>query len=322
MTSQSQRPLPDVEASDLKRHLDALAAEVDPVQGIFGPGSLMWMVGRESVLVLAGGRAALLQLAHPYVAQGVAHHSEVLADVQGRFRRTLSYVYNMTFGDLDSALNLSRRVFALHRRVNGRLEDSAGRYAQGDRYTALDPHALFWVAATLWDTSILIFEKTIRPLSRLEKHRYYQEAKVFARLFAIPDEAIPPDWDAFRRYFDRMLVSSTLAVSPAAKTLAQSVFTAPRPAAEPLFAWMRVFTAGLMPGHLREAFDLPFTPRERAVYAASIRAMKLGLHRLPAPVRFCPAYQNAGRRLRGEEGIDPVSDFMAKGLLTLLDRRT
>ncbi len=314
-------PMPEVEAADLKRHLDALSAGADPVTGVFGPASLMWTVGRESVLVLAGGRAALLQLAHPYVAQGVAHHSQVLEDVQGRFRRTLSYVYNMPFGDLDSALKLSRRVFALHRRVNGQLEDSAGRYGRGDRYTAMDPHALFWVAATLWDTSILIFEKTIRPLSRLEKHRYYREAKVFTRLFAIPEEVIPPDWDAFRRYFDRMLVSSSIAVTDTAREMAKSVFAAPRPAAEPLFAWMRVFTAGLMPGHLRDAFDLSFTPRERAVYMASIRAMKLGLRRLPDPVRFCPAYQNAGRRLRGEDGVDPVSQFMARGLLTLLARR-
>lgn len=314
-------PLPEVDASDLRGHLQHLQATSDSMEGVFGPNSLMWTVGRESVLVLAGGRAALLQLAHPYVAQGVAHHSQVLEDVQGRFRRTLSYVYNMTFGDLDSALGLSRRVFALHRRVNGQLDDRAGRYAPGDRYTALDPHALFWVAATLWDTSILIFEKTVRPLSRLEKHRYYREAKLFARLFAIPDEVIPPDWDAFRRYFDRMLISSSIAVSDTARSMADAVFTAPRPAAEPLFAWMRVFTTGLLPGHLRDAFDLPYTARDRAVFSASIRALKLGLRRLPAPLRFCPAYQNAGRRLRGEEGVDPVSQFMAKGILTLLARR-
>ena len=317
----SADPLPEVEARDLKRHLQHLQATSDPLEGVFGPSSMMWTVGRESVLVLAGGRAALLQLAHPYVAQGVAHHSEVLDDVQGRFRRTLSYVYNMTFGDVDSALALSRRVFALHRRVNGQLNDRAGRYAPGDRYTALDPHALFWVAATLWDTSILIFEKTIRPLSRQEKQRYYEEAKVFTRLFAIPDEVIPPDWDAFRRYFDRMLISSSIAVSDTARGMANAVFTAPRPAAEPFFAWMRVFTAGLLPGHLRRAFDLPFTAGDRAVFGASIRALKLGLRRLPAPVRFCPAYQNAGRRLRGEDGVDPVSRFMAKGVLTLLARR-
>ena len=42
----------------------------------------MWTVGRESCLFMGGGRAVLLQFAHPYIASGVRQHSNVARDVQ------------------------------------------------------------------------------------------------------------------------------------------------------------------------------------------------------------------------------------------------
>ena len=41
----------------------------------FSPDSMIWRVDREMVLLLGGGRALLMQLAHPKVAAGVADHS-------------------------------------------------------------------------------------------------------------------------------------------------------------------------------------------------------------------------------------------------------
>ena len=53
-----------------KRDLEKLLAQLqtnvtDPNVGLFGPESLVWHVNREALVFLAGGRAALLQLAHP-----------------------------------------------------------------------------------------------------------------------------------------------------------------------------------------------------------------------------------------------------------------
>ncbi len=47
----------------------------DPDAGIFGPASLSWRINRESALFLGAGRAALLQLAHPWVTASLAEHS-------------------------------------------------------------------------------------------------------------------------------------------------------------------------------------------------------------------------------------------------------
>jgi hypothetical protein len=49
--------------------------------GLFGPASMTWRVNREMVLLAGGGRALLLQVAHPLVAAGVEQHSNF--DAQG-----------------------------------------------------------------------------------------------------------------------------------------------------------------------------------------------------------------------------------------------
>ena len=55
-----------------------------PDHGLFGPESVTWRVNRESVLLLGGGRALLLQVAHPSVAAGVAQGGAVAAHVPHR----------------------------------------------------------------------------------------------------------------------------------------------------------------------------------------------------------------------------------------------
>src|SRR5512134_1060202 len=96
----------DLEAS-LLRLRETVA---DPRAGILGPQSIGWRIGADLALFLGGGRAALLQLAHPHVAHAVDQHSRTRADVVGRFQRTFRNVFAMVFGDLDDAFAAARRV--------------------------------------------------------------------------------------------------------------------------------------------------------------------------------------------------------------------
>src|SRR5687768_1486599 len=76
-------------------HLDV----VDPKIGLYGPQSMMWRIGRCHLATsLGSGRALLLQVAHPWVTQGVEHHSRTRTDPIGRARRTFTNVLSMTFG--------------------------------------------------------------------------------------------------------------------------------------------------------------------------------------------------------------------------------
>lgn len=69
----------------------------DPHAGIFGPSSISWKVNRESVLFLGAGRAALLQLAHPWVAAALHQHSNLGTDPIARFHNTFRVVFTMVF---------------------------------------------------------------------------------------------------------------------------------------------------------------------------------------------------------------------------------
>jgi uncharacterized protein (DUF2236 family) len=66
--------------------------------GLFRPGSAIRQVDGEGALLLGGGRAVLMLLAHPLVAQGVADHSRFEADPFARLQRTLGASYTIVFG--------------------------------------------------------------------------------------------------------------------------------------------------------------------------------------------------------------------------------
>jgi len=288
------------------------------VAGLFGPGSVTWLLGRESAALLAGGRAALLQIAHPYVAHGVAQHSRVFDDLALRFRRTLGTMYAMSFGDRDTALGLARKIHTVHTHIQGTVGENAGVFPAGHPYRANEPAALLWVAATLWDSSVDLFERLVRPLSEDEKARYWHEARKLVCLFGFSSAWLPRDWPDFQQYWASMLASDTLAVTETTRTIARGILAPPRRAAAPLFRLVRIMTTGLLPDRFRRDFELPFGPVERAAFVGAVRALRLGLPWLPEGVRFTPTYLAARRRIAGQPGEDPVAAGMRRLALLLL----
>lgn len=310
-----------VARADLEAQLAQVAGSADPVEGLFGPHTAVWKVARESVVVLAGGRAALMQVAHPYVAHGVTQHSDVFRDVRTRFRRTLGYMYAMVFDTPDNAFALSRKLHTIHSRIHGPIGEDVGRFRRGDRYRANEVDALFWVAATLWDTTVHMYERAVGPLSLADKDAYYSGTRTVCRLFGIPLGAMPDDWAAFTRYVDEMVASPTIEVGDAARRIARAIFVAPRAAARPGYRLIELVTAGLLPPELRAGYRLRFGPRERAVFAASMSALRLGLPLLPPQVRYCPAYISARHRLDGRSARDPLSAGFRWAVLSMLKER-
>jgi uncharacterized protein (DUF2236 family) len=296
-----------VSREDLERTIAKLRDEVDdPRAGIYGPGSMAWLVDRELISFLAGGRAALLQLAHPFVASAVDQHSTTRNDPVGRFQRTFKHVFAMVFGDLDLAINSARRVHSIHQRIYGKVDDDTP-------YQANDVDALFWVHATLVDSAIRAFELVVRELSEAERDKYVVESRRFASLFGIPEEVVPDTWAEFERYNQRMW--GWLRVTEPAAEIATFLLAPPVLALKPLTDWYRMMTAGLMPQELRAPFDLRFGRREQVVFDTSVQAMRVVYRRLPQRLRQVPAYSHALRRLRGEPGPDPIGAWLEKVLL-------
>jgi uncharacterized protein (DUF2236 family) len=305
-------PTGTVTAQQLEGRLAELAAEAaDPVAGLFGPGSAMWQVNRHASLFLGGGRAALLQVAHPQVAQAIAHHSKTRTDPYGRFQRTFRQVFPMVWGSLDQALAAARAVHRVHQRISGRFEEDVGRYRRGDRYDAADRGALLWVHATLWESSIAMHQTFTGPLDRDTLERYYLETQRFAGLFGLEPRELPGDWSEFVAYNQRMWESVELAVGGAGREIAGYLFAPSDPLLAPAATWLRTLTAGLMPEPVRELFDLPFGPSERRAFERSVRALRAGLPRLPERLRYVPPYFEAKRRVEGRAGVDRIAQAVA-----------
>ncbi|HVS66114.1 MAG TPA: oxygenase MpaB family protein [Thermoanaerobaculia bacterium] len=311
--SAGHSPRDTVSAGDLERSLLHLRAGVDePRKGLYGPDSKLWEVNREAVLFLGGGRAALLQLAHPSVADAIAAHSKTEADPWGRFRRTFRNVFAMVYGDLDAAFDAARRVHRVHQRITGRLAEDLGEHRAGDPYQANDPEALRWVHATLWDTSVLVFELIVRPLAAEEKAVYYQETRRFAALFGIEDDHLPRTWEEFLESNRSMWRSGRLGVGRAARETGAFLFCPRSPFSRPLMSWLQTMTAGLMPEPLRSDFGLRWGPGEQRLFERSIGLLRRSNRFLPRRLRYVPAYHTALRRLRGVEGRDPLGELLTR----------
>jgi uncharacterized protein (DUF2236 family) len=267
--------------------------------GSFTPESTIWKVSRESVLMLGGGRALLLQAAHPLALAGVIQHSDYQAGPWKRLERTMDAVWTAVYGEPHDAEQVGRRVRAIHERVHGRLATEMGPFHAGTPYDARDPELLLWVHATIVDTALLIYRTYVGPLTAAEVESYYQDMKALARLFGTPDDAIPESYGDFLAWWRAMLASDVICVTPEARMVAATVLKPPLP----LLAWpawevVKFATAGFLPGKLRRGYGFSWTPAHRALLAASAEGLRRGfMPLLPDVARGLPGARAAEREL-------------------------
>lgn len=286
-----------VTRADLEASLAALRRQIsDPRAGILGPGSLAWEIGGDLAVFLGGGRAALLQLAHPVVAYAIAQHSRTRADVAGRFRRTFRSVFAMVFGDLDKAFRAARCVHAIHAAIHGTIPEAVGGWAAGTPYCANDADALRWVHATLVDTTLMVRERLDGALPDAIRDGYVIEMNRFAALFGIPRAMLPRSWTAHEAYMRAMLASDRLAVAPCARAMARFLIGRGGAHQPPLGRIAESVTAVMMPPHLAEQFGLRSATRRVRV---GLDAFGLVYRRVPDAVRGIPARSEAQRRIDG-----------------------
>lgn len=278
---------------------DTSARTAEPRAGIFGPGSVSWKINRESALFLGAGRAALLQLAHPWVAIALDQHSSLRTDPVARFHNTFRVIFTMIFGTLGQALAASRHLYQLHTGITGVLPESVAAYGEGSHYQANELNALIWVYATLVESALVAFESVLPPLAAGERERYYAESKGMAGLFGIPPGALPADWAAFEAYSRAMQDSTALGVNALSRELADGVLHGAG-SRLPVPGWYRALTALWMPDRLRAEFALPWGDAEKAAAAAALRWLPRVYRRLPGGLRFVGPYHEARARLRGQ----------------------
>ena len=265
----------------------------------FSPDMMIWRVDREMALLLAGGRALLMQLAHPKVAAGVAQHSRFKEDPLGRLHRTMTTMWSIVFDETALARAALERVQSVHRKVQGTIP-AAEPLAAGTPYDALDIDLLLWVHATLIDSAMAAYDLFVKPLAADEKLSYYDDSKKLAGLFEIPATLVPRSLVEFNRYLDRMLSGDDIAVGPTARALAEEILY-PRPwilrPAGPLF---RLITAGLLPEKLQQGYGIGWNERKGKIFQLIAKSVRRLLPLVPGSLRIVANARAAekGRRSR------------------------
>lgn len=245
--------------------------------GLFDEHSITRRVNRENILLLGGGRALLMQLAHPKVAAGVDEHSDFRTHPIRRLRRTIRMTMAIVFGDRETALAAARGVNQVHARVQGR------------DYRALDPELLLWVYATLADTALVTYETFVQPLLPGEREEFHEEFKLLGELLGIPHERFPTTVADFDAYVEQMVSTGPVRVAARARELAAQVM---RPRARllpgPVMLPLNVVTTGLLPPALREQYGLAWGPRQQRAYRIAIAVVPRVIALTPPLLRVWP----------------------------------
>ena len=277
--------------------------------GLYGPGSEAWRLNREAMLLLgAGPRALLLQIAHPSIAAGVDEHSDFRADPWRRLAATLRSYLTVVYGGSAVARAEIRRLNALHRGI------------VGTGYSARDPELSLWVHATLVDSTIAANDAWIQPLPKARRQAFYEETRPIGRAFGVPDGLLPVDLDAFDAYIEAMLApGGPVSVSPVARELAGVILHPPLaplarwlpepsgPGATALLArvppvmydWLLWPAIGLLPATVRDGFVLRWGLREELVSRWLVTGWRAWRPLLPASFRQMPQALAADRRMTG-----------------------
>ena len=293
-------PATEATREDLERHIAAAKVRVArPVEGIFGAESLSWRINRESALFLGAGRAALLQLAHPWVAAALDQHSSVMGKPTERFHNTFRIVFTMIFGTAEQAFSAGRSLYQMHTKITGEVPEAVAGYAKGSRFEALQIPALLWVYATLIESAVIAYECVLPPLSEEERATYYAESKVLAGLFGLPAESLPADWGGIKRYVADMFASQALGVSDRARIMGQRIMTGagswiriPR--------WYKALTAEWLPPRFQCEFGMEYGNAEETSALKAHRVLPRVYAKLPFGLRYVGPYQEAQARLAGQ----------------------
>jgi len=253
--------------------------------GYIERGSVFWNIEREQLLLVGGGAAILLQVAHPLVAQGVADHSDFRSRPLERLIATVRTIRQLVFGTRARADRAREWLRRRHVPVSGRLELETPRLAKGTSYRAHDPELLYWVHATLIHVSLRTWEEIMGPLAAPDRDAFYAGARMLAELLDVPADRVP---ETAAEFDDDFAARATqLCVTPNAQAIAGTVL-------DPPLWWLprgvvsraSLATRALLPPAVRSAYALEWTQADACAWHRLCDQLRR-LHRwTPSPLRY------------------------------------
>jgi uncharacterized protein (DUF2236 family) len=168
---------------------------------LVSPDSISWRVFKNPVSPFIGGVAAvIMELAEPRVRTGVWEHTTFRTDPIRRLRRTGTAAMVTIYGARITAEAMIARVRRMHDRISGSTPT-------GKAYRANDPELLNWVQGTAAYGFLQAYHSYVRPLSDLERDRYYAEGILAASLYgasaAVSEAALEIRFEAMAGQLER-----------------------------------------------------------------------------------------------------------------------
>ena len=137
-------------------------------------------------------------------------------------------------------------------------------------------------------------------VSAADKERFYEETKLFALLFGIPEKCIAAELGRIRR-LQRAHVGqrTTRRIAGDRWRSCDFLFTPLLPGLGPAMRWMEMVTAATLPPRLRDAFELEYSAQRRHRYERAVSRMRRLQRLLPDRLRYSPTYFEALARIGG-----------------------
>ncbi|MGH1549357.1 oxygenase MpaB family protein [Leifsonia poae] len=259
-------------------------------------------IASEALTLAGGGRALLLQIAHPAVGRGVVEHSDFATRLMDRFDGTMVYLTASMFGTPDELRAIRRIVNRAHAPVRG-----GG--ANGAAYNAYDPDLQLWVAATLYQTMMELHRRVFGSLTDRQADAVYRDMTAALSNLQLSPDRWPATRAAFDDYWNHLV--NTLAVDADVLAVSRQILY---PSAVPWWfrpsaPMLRLVTAGLLPESVRAQFRLTWDERRQRRFDRLLRWTRVLYPWLPLRLRHLPRdrYLAKLRRAVGSTDIAPAS---------------
>jgi uncharacterized protein (DUF2236 family) len=245
--------------------------------GYFPAGSILRRVHSErAVGLFYGQRALMIGALNPLAFVGTTEHTNAKLKPFQRLSHTAEVFETIFFGTRAEADRALAFVHRLHERVRGEMTEDAGRVPAGTPYSAFDPELMLWTLAVIADSGPFFYELFVDRLAEDERDRLWQEYVRFGELFGMPREVAPRTYREFRDWFDGMLDSDEMHLTPNAHQIGYATaFEIPMPSYRaPAKAVHDLIMLGSVPARVRELYGISYSRRQQRAFRAVVRGLR------------------------------------------------
>jgi uncharacterized protein (DUF2236 family) len=256
--------------------------------GYFPEGSILRRVHSErAVGLFYGQRALMIGALNPLAFVGTTERTAAKLKPFQRLSHTAEVFETIFFGTRAEADKVLAFVHRLHERVQGEMPEDAGTVPAGTPYSAFDPELMLWTMAVIADSGPFFYELFVDRLSDDEQEQLWQEYVRFAELFGMPRDAAPSSHREFRDWFDGMLASDEMHLTPDAREVGYATaFEIPMPAYRaPAKAVHDLIMLGSLPARVRELYGISYSRRQQLAFKAVVRGLRGARPLTPRSIR-------------------------------------